>query len=247
MSDLENHWHNLRDHALSDFRAASVSRKALQLLDRSPQAVLDVGCGIGVFTLLATLEGINCHGIDVSTAQVKKARTLMKRNGQSPDRIQECSLEIFVRQGKTFDSCVSLDVLEHIEDRNAFLRNLLKVLVPGGQLVVSVPATPAFYDERDRRDGHYLRYDRETLEKELGDAGWIVESVVHWNFLGWLQRKIVKAVSLSSDPQVYGFRYSKSMSARLLNWTLRHYFLHVENHLLLPRGMSLFAVATRPK
>lgn len=247
MSHLEDHWHCLSDYALTDFRVVSASYKAIELLGAGPNTVLDVGCGIGAFTAFAKMRGIDCLGIDISKSQVREARAIMKRTGLSPDLIQECSVEVLVQQKSRFDACAALDVLEHIEDRNAFLCELKKVLVPGGRLVISVPAIPAFYNERDRRNGHFLRYDHSILRKELIDAGWVVEYLEYWNLLGWVHRKIVKQKLANDDGLGYNFRSSSSIRARILNWGLRHYFLLIENHLTPPCGMSLFAVATTPK
>ena len=64
-----------------------------------------------------------------------------------------------VAPGKSYDSIVYVDVLEHIEDDRAELHAAARLVAPGGTLVVLSPAHPWLYSEFDRRIGHFRRYD----------------------------------------------------------------------------------------
>ena len=70
-----------------------------------------------------------------------------------------------------FDSVVSVNVLEHIDDDDAALRGLHSLLAPGGTLCLFVPALPQLFSDFDRAVGHHRRYTRDGLERVVAEAG----------------------------------------------------------------------------
>lgn len=87
---------------------------------------------------------------------------------------------------RQFDSAVMLNVLEHIEDDLGVLSDIRSRLVPGGTLVVWVPAFPALLGEFDRRIGHIRRYRRTGLIARARTAGFEVVDCRHANLPGFL-------------------------------------------------------------
>lgn len=71
----------------------------------------------------------------------------------------------------TFDAAVALNVLEHIEDDGAALRNLRRILKPGGILLLEVPAGPHLYDFYDEHLKHFRRYRMRELRDAVRAAG----------------------------------------------------------------------------
>jgi SAM-dependent methyltransferase len=63
----------------------------------------------------------------------------------------------------SFDCLVFMDVLEHIEDDDAFLKRLLDKLVIGGTLLITVPAMQFLFSSHDVFLNHYRRYSRKRL------------------------------------------------------------------------------------
>ncbi len=239
---LENHWEKIGDKAVNDFRTFAVARKALSLLGKDPGVIIDVGCGYGIFTLIATLQGYTANGIDVSRRQVQGAHKILASYHLPDTLVMNKSVDDLVAAGSSYESCVMLDVLEHIERPEEILRSVKKIIASTGKLVVSVPAIPAFFDARDKAGGHYLRYDPETLTAHLNKGGFIVDKCCYWNFLGYLIRKFKKENNDEYQEQ-YEFRYSDSTSSKMLNHLLKSYFLSIENRITPPIGLSLFAVA----
>jgi 2-polyprenyl-3-methyl-5-hydroxy-6-metoxy-1,4-benzoquinol methylase len=105
-----------------------------------PGRLLDVGCSCGYFMEVAAAHGFDVHGVEFSQNAIAVARPDIRA------RIFEGSLENLPDTGP-FDVVSAFDLIEHVPDPRAFLRNCAKRLRPGGMLLVSTPDT-----------GHFLRY-----------------------------------------------------------------------------------------
>src|SRR6266849_1998033 len=70
-----------------------------------------------------------------------------------------------------FDSVVMINVLEHIQDDQEFVRLVHRSLAPGGTFIVFVPALQQLYSPLDRAVGHYRRYEKARLEMILHRVG----------------------------------------------------------------------------
>lgn len=106
--------------------------------------VLDLGCGEGRHTISAGLQGAgHCIGLDLSQADLMTARHRAKEFTFEDTRTQ---LDFTVASGlnlpfrdATFDKVICSEVLEHVPDYQAVLREIYRVLKPGGLFAVSVP------------------------------------------------------------------------------------------------------------
>jgi SAM-dependent methyltransferase len=79
-----------------------------------------------------------------------------------------------------FNIIFLFDVLEHIEDEDAFLKAVLFHLHPQGRLIVNVPAGQWVYSAYDRAAGHVRRYSIATLRNALERNGLKTLNITYW-------------------------------------------------------------------
>jgi hypothetical protein len=105
---------------------------------------------------------------------------------------------------------VFLNVLEHIEDDRAVLRNLYSRIPAGSRLVILVPYDMRLYSQFDEDLGHYRRYAKGELEEKAKEAGFLVERRFFFNKPGrlawYLFNTVGKRRALSSTQlKIYSF------------------------------------------
>ena len=84
------------------------------------------------------------------------------------------------------ESVVFLNVLEHIEDDRAVLKNLFDHVPVGCRIVVLVPFGMKLYSDFDKELGHFRRYETSELEGKMREAGFEVETQFYFNKAGKL-------------------------------------------------------------
>jgi glycosyltransferase involved in cell wall biosynthesis len=151
--------------------------------------VLEIGAGIGSLTSqfipreLYVASDINPHYLHYlhSYAYGKPYLQVM------PLDVSKTS--DFESLDERFDTVVMLNVLEHVPDEAAALRNLWSVLQPGGRAIVLVPNHPVLFGSLDEALAHRERYTRARLRASLQAAGFQVEHLFDFNRVsvpGWL-------------------------------------------------------------
>ncbi|MEO8383358.1 MAG: glycosyltransferase [Acidobacteriota bacterium] len=160
------------------------------------ERVLEVGAGIGNMTRML-------YGRDLIVAtdvELPYLHILRNRFSRHPSiKVEQLDLnskDTERLQAYAFDTVVCLNVLEHIEDHEGALQRLYDVLVPGGKLLLWVPADQALYGTMDEQVGHFRRYSREELRGLIEAAGFSTESIRYQNRLGrlgwWLNGRVFK-------------------------------------------------------
>ncbi|WP_336212266.1 class I SAM-dependent methyltransferase [Nonomuraea sp. LPB2021202275-12-8] len=162
-------------------RRATFTRLAALAKPRAGDRILDVGCGTGYLTrVLAPVVTPAGHvtGLDPSSAMIEYAR------GRAPGN---CGYEVGEGQNLPFpdgsyDAVVSSLALHHIpaDARQEALREMFRVLRPGGRLVIAEfrpPAHPLARRLVGLLSAHVMRHDpREVLGTLIPDAGFQVQS-----------------------------------------------------------------------
>ena len=122
--------------------------------------VLEVGAGLGANT--ARMHNRHVRSWHCLEPDPKLLTTLLD-NVRS---LQGCTASIGTidtMTGRSFDTIIYIDVLEHIEDDDGELEKAAALLRPGGHLVVLAPAHQRLFTPFDAAIGHYRRYNAATL------------------------------------------------------------------------------------
>jgi 2-polyprenyl-6-hydroxyphenyl methylase / 3-demethylubiquinone-9 3-methyltransferase len=97
------------------------------------EEILEVGCGGGLICEHLALRGAVAEGIDPSSAALERAREHIQQSNLGQNvHFQQGYAEALPYANGSFSVIVSLDALEHVQDLNATIREIARVLAPGG-------------------------------------------------------------------------------------------------------------------
>lgn len=146
-------------------------------LDLPAQArILDAGCGSG-----RNMVEFARHGA-VTGVELSETSVCLARERGAGEVVAGSVLEMPFADD-SFDLAASLDVIEHLEDDLAALRELRRVLAPGGALLVTVPAYQWLWSGHDEVNHHFRRYTRRSLQRAAEQAGWRQVRTTYFNSL----------------------------------------------------------------
>lgn len=210
-------------------------------LQRPGLRILDVGCGAGATAAEFSADGWVC----AADRSVHALRFVGERGVAT--RVAASAEALPFRDGM-FDIVLAFDIIEHVDDDAAFLRELGRVLAPGGVVAIHVPAWPALWSHHDEVLEHKRRYTRRSLRALLRD------SPLNIAYLGW--------ASCAIFPVTVAIRWARRLSNaqaegadlgvvppwlnRLLTGVYRAESA-VAVRTGLPFGVSLAALAARPR
>lgn len=128
--------------------------------------VLDVGCGMGVNAQYLAGPKVSIYTFLEPDPDLlaKVPEHITSPLSYKTERVHGTTKDLIGRQ---FDTIMYLDVIEHIAESSAELERASTLLAPGGHLLILVPAYNFLFSDFDREIGHFRRYDKKILEKEL--------------------------------------------------------------------------------
>ncbi|WP_197016176.1 class I SAM-dependent methyltransferase [Actinomadura viridis] len=193
------------------------------------ERVLDMGCGAGRHAFELYRRGARVVAFDLDAdelAGVEKMFGAMRLEGEVPEKataetVRGDALELPFPDGH-FDKIVASEVLEHIPDDMRAMRELLRVLKPGGRLAVTVPSWlpericwALSEDYHTAPGGHVRIYTRAELEAKLKATGFRVDGHHHAHGLHAPYWWIKCAVGVGNDAHPAAKAYH-----RLLVWDI---------------------------
>ncbi|MBK9214747.1 MAG: class I SAM-dependent methyltransferase [Chloracidobacterium sp.] len=173
MDEVEgSHWWFVGRRAiLESFLESIVSR--LETSD-SRLRVLDVGCGTGANIEMLSQYG-DAEGVDVSD----DALEICRRKGL---KVEKGLAERLPYNDGAFDVTTALDVIEHLDDDVAGLKEMHRVTRGGGYSLFFVPAFMWLWGVQDDISHHRIRYTRKQIVERIENAGYTVERATYANW-----------------------------------------------------------------
>ena len=164
--------------------AGFVDEICRKVTDRRPR-ILDVGCGTGANLLLLSKYG-EAEGVDVS----EDALAFCRERGL--DRVRLGAGEELPYDDGAFDLVTAFDVVEHMDDDLAGLREFRRVLRPGGRVLLFVPTFMFLWGLQDEVSNHRRRYRLPELRRVLEQAGFEIERSTYANITFFLPILLVR-------------------------------------------------------
>jgi len=201
-------------------------------------SALEVGAGLGANVAnFRGHRGVHWTLLEPDRAMCEEMNGRV-RAGQLPTGTEiVCGMLADLPAGRTYDSILYIDVLEHIEDDRSELARAAARLAPGGHLVVLSPAYQSVYSPFDAAIGHHRRYDRGSL-LALAPPGLTQARSFYLDSLGLMLSVVNRFVARQSSPTPTTIKVWDSSIvplSRLADRLVGHSF-----------GRSIVAVWTRP-
>lgn len=202
--------------------------------------ILEIGAGTG-----GNLSLLQRHGkvTAVEMDPAARAMALRKTDGNVTILAGRYPDDLPINDAR-FDLVCMFDVLEHIEDDDAALHALHHLLLPGGRVLLTVPAYPWMWSSHDTSLHHKRRYQRSALAKKIQAAGLCIHRLTHFNTLLFPLAALARLKDKATNSQTAS---GTGIPPQPVNEMFRILFSaerHLLQHIDLPFGLSLLAVIT---
>jgi SAM-dependent methyltransferase len=206
-----------------------------RVTDRRPR-ILDVGCGTGANLLMLSKYG-DAEGVDVS----EDALAFCRERGL--ENVKLGAAEKLPYDDATFDLVTALDVVEHLDDDLGGLREMRRVLRPGGRVLLFVPTFMFLWGVQDDVSNHRRRYRLPEFRRVLEQAGFEIERTTYANITFFLPillaRKLMRVTGIKAESE-------NNINVSALNGVLGKLFgaeSVVLRYMNIPFGVSGLCVA----
>lgn len=203
----------------------------------------DCGAGTGLFASEMT-ESCRVLAID----DFEESLAIARRN-LGPERVRKGSCTQLPLDNESVDVLTALDVIEHVQEDRAAVREFARVVRPGGLVIITVPALMMLWSDWDVALHHFRRYTRRTLLDVIPTESFEIACCQY--------------VNVAAFPLVLAVRKFRALKERLgvkthsrsedaippapINSFLRWSFVSLacQNVIRFPAGVGLLAVLRR--
>ena len=204
----ENWWHLSRIKIIE-----TVIKKHIKKINPEYK-ILDIGCGTGGnFNLLAKYSQ-NIIGLENDPYAIELSKEKYDFNivqGNLPDNIPFSD--------ENFDLITLFDVLEHVDDDETSLKNILAKIKPGGYFLLTVPAYQFLWSDLDVINDHKRRYTLKELSNKIKQAGLKIKYGSYFNT--WLFPLIFLVYFLKNHFSMFKDTYQASFPSKPINFILK--------------------------
>jgi SAM-dependent methyltransferase len=202
---------------------------------------LDVGTGTGTnLRLLRDMGYSDVVGLDTS----EEAARFCRDKGLGEVRLGDvCALPF---GDGCFDLVMATDIVEHVDNDQAALDEIVRVLAPGGRALVTVPAFQALWGTQDEIGMHKRRYVKECIKGLVTNAGMTIREEYYFNYILFLPIWLIRWGIARSGVSVQN---ENNINGSLINLLLKYLFIFdvcSACHLRPPFGVSILVIAEKP-
>jgi SAM-dependent methyltransferase len=198
--------------------------------------ILDVGCGNGLFFSVLARWG-DVWGIETDI-------DLLSNDNLFRDRITSYPIEDAFYDNNCFDLITVLDVLEHVKEDQVFISRVVQLLNSEGYIVLTVPAFSYLWDDHDRINDHFRRYNRNDIKHLFTNHGNLI--VNRYLFPSLFFLKII--YKFLNRMNLMNYTHLQILHPSLNNFFELYYM--AENKLqsvaALPLGSSILTIFQKP-
>jgi ubiquinone/menaquinone biosynthesis C-methylase UbiE len=219
-----------------------IKRLVIEEGSRGP-VFLDIGCGTGMIMELLRSFG-SVFGIEVS----QEALQFLKQH-QLKGLAQADANQSIPFKNNTFFAITCMDVLEHLEDDLAVLKEAFRVCKPGGYMIITVPAFDLLWSPHDIALHHKRRYTKKQLLNRIKGLHWEMIKCSYYNTVLFLPilfvRKLRNQLTTTTDARSDFYVNLPPWLNRMLSWVLLSEIRFLR-HFDLPVGVSLLLILRKP-
>lgn len=140
-------------HAMNEIRVSLIRNSLVNARQIKPEdacssptylsriKILDVGCGAGILSEAIARLGGQVTGLDVSSELITRARqhAELTSTGSFPTYIASTIEEHAEQNPNSYDAVVASEVVEHVTNKESFVKSCISALKPGGSLIMTTP------------------------------------------------------------------------------------------------------------
>lgn len=244
ISYTENGHDLIKDKEQNSFWFAHRLRCLTKVINRyPPKILLDIGGGNGQFSKHVQSMNVETILLEPGTSGAYNAL----KNGVQ--HVINGSLQDAAFKNSSVDTISILDVLEHIEGDEQFLKEIHRILEVDGKLILTVPAYQFLYSDFDKEVGHYRRYTLKNLKQKLKNTGFEIEYRSYlFSFIPLpllFGRLVLNKFKKKENRKATGHVKKSGLMGHILApllWIERGF---IQNKLRIPMGSSCLVVAKK--
>lgn len=242
--EREHWWFRARLHILEQFAKRHLTQTGVT------PAILNVGVATGATSLMLQQFG------KVTSVEFDHDCCVFLREAVNLE-VTQASLTALPFADASFDWVCAYDVIEHIEEDAAALREIWRVLKPGGKFHLTVPAFQALWSSHDDINHHFRRYKARQLRERLTAAGLQIDYLTYFNCFLFFPVATVRLMAnfwqrlrgkkqekaAASDFETYN---TSGLTGKLLYRIFRAETPLLLRKIRLPVGISLLVTGQKP-
>lgn len=205
--------------------------------------IWEIGAGNGAMALQLKEFGISTIGVEPLISGVKSLNLC--------GVYSYCgTLDLLKLPSNSLKSVGLFDVIEHIENPSLLLKEVYRVLKPGGVLLTSVPACQFLFSQYDLSIGHFRRYSKRNLQKQFEDIGFKNNAIKYQQIFLTIPVFVFRTIRYNLGISINDSRLaSKNINQKTsLNKFSKiiEILMKIESKFELPFGFSLISISKKP-